>query len=319
MYVHIGNHRSGSVFLEKKIFKNLKDVNYIDIRAEHISYYKYFLKLGESEMTEKDFELFKNFLKEKATKERNLISYEGFSGVNFRSLRKNSTDQIFKDLKKAVEDFNFKIILVLREQSSFITSHYKRYICRGGYSNISNFVKNEIDLPNHNYYNLVKKLEEVFGTDNIYILLFENFPNYDPTGIKTKTIRALLDFIGEKEMPKNYIQLNSNSKLSKLKNRIVNKGYEKLQISISRFINPLFRSDFNSKGIIPVLPIPSFSGWRFEFIPKILLMNRFFEIISKKYEMPKELQCEIKSYYLKSNTQLDKEYHLKLPETYLKN
>ena len=304
--------------MEKKVFKMLKDVNYIDVRDKYTRYYTYFLKIGESEMTEKDFKVIKKFLRERALKEKNLISYEGFSGVNFKSLRKNSTQQIFKDVKKLVEDFDCKIILVLREQSSFITSHYKRYICRGGYKDIYNFIEDEIDLPNHNYYNYVKGLEKVFGRGNIYLLLYENFPSNDTTGIKAKTIRALLDFIGEKDMPELDSSANPDSKISKLMNRTINKGYEDLQIRISRTINPGFRSGFNPKGIIPVLPIPTFSGLRFKFIPELILKNRFFEAMSTKYEMPKELRRKIKRYYLEGNKRLGQEYGLNLPDAYLK-
>ena len=53
------------------------------------------------------------------------------------------------------------------------------------------------------------------------------------------------------------------------------------------------RSGFNKKGIIPAIPILTFKGLRFEFLPKLILMNRFFECISKEFKMPEELKQEI--------------------------
>lgn len=313
-------HRSGTYFLEKKVFKNLKDVNYIDMRDKHKQYYKkYYLKITDSKLTEKDFKIIKSFINKKATKQKNLISYEGFSGVNYMALKKKSFSDVFKDVRRLVEGFDFKIILVLREQSSFITSLYKRYICRGGYEDIYNFIKTQIHLPNHDYYSYVKKLEEIFGAGNIYILLFENFLSSDTTNRKKETIKKLLDFIGERKMPKLDTPKNPNSKLSKLRNRVMNKGYEKLQINISRLINPLFRSDFNPDGFFPgVLPVLTSNSIEFKFIPEFLLKNRFFEAISDKYDMPKELQRRIKRFYFKSNKKLDNEYSLNLPEVYFK-
>ncbi len=327
MYIHIGMHRSGTVFLEKKVFKTLKDINYIDVREEYPDFYKHFVALSDSMIKDSDpeFKALKDFLKEKAKKEKNLISYEGFSGVNYRSLRnkkfqtfKDSIYQIFNDLKKLTENFDLKIILVLREQTSFITSLYKRYIGRGGYEDIYKFIENEIDLPNHDYYAYARELEKFFGAGNIYMLLYENFPPYDTTGIKANTIRALLDFVGEKEMPELEKAVNPESKISKLKNRVVNKGYEDLQIRASRIINPWFRSGFNPNGIFPVLPILTPNGMRFKFIPELILKNRLFEAISSKYEMPKGLQRKIKKYYLASNKKLNQKYGLNLPDAYLK-
>mgnify|MGYP001589469844 CR=1 FL=1 len=308
LYVHIGKHRSGTVFLEKKVFKNLNEVNYIDVRDKYWKYYRYFFKIADTVMTEKDFNAIKSFLNEKASKEKNLISYEGFSGDDYFRLRSKSVSDVLRDVRKLIDGFDFKIIVVLREQSSLIASLYKRYICKGGYKDIYNFVKDEIHLSDLNHYNYTKELEEVFGKDNIYILLYENFLSDDTANKKTETVKNLLKFIGERHIPKLDITKKPRTKLGKLKSRVVNKGYEEFQIRISRLINPFFKSGFNPNGLIPAIPIPIFSGgfrFEFEFIPKLILMNRFFEAISPKYEMPKDLKRKINRYYLGSNKKLN--------------
>ena len=58
---------------------------------------------------------------------------------------------------------------------------------------------------------------------------------------------------------------------------------------------------------------------KYFMLPRISLVKKFMsQFLVAEGEMPKELHRKIKEYYLESNKKLDKEYHLNLPDEYLK-
>ena len=94
-----------------------------------------------------------------------------------------------------------------------------------------------------------------------------------------------MEFIGETKVPE-----------GEFEKRTVNKGYNNFQIKISRLINPLFKSKFNPKGL-PAVPIPKLNGFGFDFLPKMLLTNKFFENIGSEFIMPNKLRERINKIY----------------------
>ncbi|NQY09663.1 MAG: sulfotransferase domain-containing protein [Flavobacteriales bacterium] len=92
-----------------------------------------------------------------------------------------------------------KILILLREQKSFIKSDYFQYLSVGGTHGFEKYLNLKYDgkrpgfSPNHiNYYPIVSKYQELFGKENVLVLPYELFKKD-----KLDFIKRLSVFVGE--------------------------------------------------------------------------------------------------------------------------
>ncbi len=120
----------------------------------------------------------------------NLISYEGFTQINYDI----SAEKIFKRIKKLFHEcgYQIKIFVTIRSQITMIPSHFantgKTYEKRGTprWKSFKNFISdlkniNEIKdvrllaaYDRYKYFNLLKTLIEIFSEQNIKFFLYED-------------------------------------------------------------------------------------------------------------------------------------------------
>jgi hypothetical protein len=173
IFIHIGLHKTGTTYLQNKVFPLLKDVNYISVFSTSI--------VGN-----------KNFvLCEKLSKEQiNLISDEALSGIPYDSTSSASRSEIANRLYRLYP--NAKIIITFRNKDDWLKSVYKQYTKRdrektgldfnGWYNTL--FDKSLLDFKSYEKY-LKEKFSEVLVLD--YEELRDNPKNY---------IKKLCSFIG---------------------------------------------------------------------------------------------------------------------------
>ena len=160
---HVGLHKTGTTFLQRNVFYNMKNVNFFCTDGRQ------FTGLNDID---------KNKI--------NLISNEWYSGDPHVS-KEFSRYNIGKDIAKKYPDS--KIIVIFREKNSWMKSLYSQYIKNGG---TYNFEKWKSDFFNEKY--LDYKEYENFLRDNfktVLVLWFEDLRKNPDAFIK-----SICDFIG---------------------------------------------------------------------------------------------------------------------------
>jgi hypothetical protein len=306
IYLHIGLWKTGTTFLQKMIFPKLKNVNYIIFRNDK-EMLEVMDKLRFSILSNDDSKKLQLVVSTKLLKDRNLISAEGLSGSAY-FVHDNYRSNILKNIEKVFTNFNVKIILGIREQSSIIVSLYKQYLYRGGTKSLTGFIdqmnqyqmsrKGEDYFKRFEYGCYIDEIIKIFGKDNLYIYSFEEL-NKD----KYTFLKNLLDFLGEKEVPE-------------FEDIVYNRGYGKIQIKLARFLNRFFKSDLNPNGILHYFRIPMIKRISQRDVGDLLQSRLIQKLIYKEYRMPYNLKLKIKKRYIQDNKRINEKYGLNLPDIY---
>ena len=192
---HIGLTKAGSTFLQD-FFTWHDDIHYPE---------RFTLTNSLSDPLDLDFDfkkaelIIQKYLEEAKNKKNTFIySHERLSGNPHSGFfnAKNIADRI-KMLTP-----NAKIIIVIREQYSLISSIYKQYVSIGGTKNFTQYLfgANDGRLPLFNplflkYESLINYYKEKFNDEHVKIILFEELIK-DP-----KTIfNEILNFVGSHEI-----------------------------------------------------------------------------------------------------------------------
>ncbi len=179
--IHIGFHKTGSTWLQLNGLLNHTFVNFLNKPNSHTESCLVNEFIGISNF---DFDIlnFKNkFIKSlqldnslDVNKPR-IISEENLSGNIYNGLNaKLLADRIYDTFGQV------KIIIVLRNQLSYIISAYNNYLRHGGSLNLKYFLSDlntPILLKNEKlyYHKIVSYYQKLFGKKNVKILLYEQF------------------------------------------------------------------------------------------------------------------------------------------------
>ena len=147
--IHIGLHKSGSTFLQSKIFPKIKNHIYLgfynsNTLSEETRYFQTCSKYSFNERKIKNLIEFINNCKNK--NQNFLISSEGFTG-SISSLAYGTgifIETIAERIKKYIP--NPKIVLMLRNQRDIINSSYKDDIQLGHTCNFDEWVKERLKM-----------------------------------------------------------------------------------------------------------------------------------------------------------------------------
>lgn len=187
---HIGFHKSASTFLQRKVFPFL-NLNYIFLNRN---------LLNQIENADFNIEKFKSetkFLLDKANHQLTLISHEELSGHPEGT--NNKTPFIVADNIKKL-DSNTKIIIIIRNQLSYLNSYYTYRVSMKGHEfrTLSKFldIKGESGLfEKLKYSHLISYYYSTFGKNNILVIPMELIKkDYD------YFINEVTDFIGVKKV-----------------------------------------------------------------------------------------------------------------------
>jgi len=182
---HIGYHKTGTTWLQKNVFVSTSKV-FFPLNADRNKLAKLFVSGRDgfvlSPFATNKVEILKEFIeltKNRKDKSKTLVlSFERLSG---------HPHSAGLDSKRIAERINgvfpsAKVLIVIREQRSFILSIYFQYLLKGGvhslkkYLNIVYDKKRSYFSPNHiNYVPLIKEYYNLFGKENVKVLPYEMF------------------------------------------------------------------------------------------------------------------------------------------------
>lgn len=284
--VHIGYHKTGTTYLQKKIYPNIQNLKYYDYLSEN-------LFPGMSSKSSFDVDL--DRINEKLNSlghDRILYSQEGLVGPLFYNSGINAKE-IADNLKKLNVS---KIIITLRNQVSLIDSIYRQYIQEGGVARFNHFIKGwrySFDLDHLNFYRLINYYSSLFGKENVLIILSEQIRENE-----AEVIRQLENFTNG-----TYIENNKN-----LNPRQSNISLSNLSIILLRFINHFTYS--NHRPSCAILP-NNFTTWKIRYALQRLIDPYLFSRISgRKLLINKKTIDFLSGHYRANNVKLQKEYDL---------
>ncbi|WEG12876.1 sulfotransferase domain-containing protein [Pullulanibacillus sp. KACC 23026] len=299
IYLHIGYHKTATTFLQRIIFPKLKQLNYINKTGEAL---KRMNQIRTKKLTKKEIESFRKFINKKDNGKPILISNEGFSGNPLHSKKTKKQFEVLEDLRKIFppSEFDVHIIVGIREQVSLLTSLYLQYIKMGGVLDGSSFIEHcqQIGvLENFNFFHTLHKIEELFGRDRMYVMVYERFRDQF-----RDELLQLLNYMGEKEIP-----------VYKDEEQLRNKSLGQLQLTVTRRLNKLFKTSFNPQGKFSFIEVPGLGT----LTPRRLIQNKWSNRIHyKSYRFPMDRQTAIKERYETGNRRLSEVYNISLPENY---
>jgi len=205
--IHIGYHKTGTTWLQNELFVSgnstfhplSKNGHEVCSLAEHFIHDENRYLLNSFDSNEVVIKRELALLKEDYLSGDNpcfVMSHERLSGNPHSSGFDGSI--IAKRIKNIFP--NGKILIVIREQRSFILSNYFQYLSSGGNHGIEKYLTLKYDgkrpgfSPNHiDYYPLITHYRELFGKENILILPYELFKKDGSAFIST-----LSRFVGKK-------------------------------------------------------------------------------------------------------------------------
>ncbi|MCU4165573.1 hypothetical protein [Carboxylicivirga caseinilyticus] len=230
LVIHIGYHKTGTTFLQNNIFSKTKEINYLGQPFVNMDIKKFFQDLKDCHDLLFDKNVFiQRFDRIIANIDQpgkpTLISLESIhSGIDWwgRELvvMANRIRQVFP---------NAKILIGIREQTSYIESLYKEYIVHGGRINWnyflyhSHYFKYHL-LPKLYYDKVIELYYYLFKKDNVHVYLHEELKND-----ANNTLTLINRFIG---INKSNFEITS-----------VYEGMSKKQSELVRFINSIFVID----------------------------------------------------------------------------
>lgn len=302
IYLHLGYHKTATTFLQRSIFPKMKNVNYI--RQKYIQ--KDLRRIRVNKLSDLKIENIRDYFNSFNNRKPMLISYEGFSGSPFAPRKSKTQSSILKDLRRIfpASDYDVSVIVGIREQVELLTSLYVQHVHQGGIMDAKHFIKyckNNGSLRNFHYQIYLKGIEEGFGKDNLYLMIYEDFKQNE-----SKEMLKLLNYMGEPEIPQYEREGNV---------RKANKSYGTMQVAIGRKLNRFFKTPIHPKGRLAMFNIPN----RNRLPTRFLLQSKFsYGLHYKKYKFPMNLQESLKQRYAKGNNELAQRYSLQLPGTYFK-
>ena len=171
--VHIGYAKSGTTFLQHKVFPGLKGIEYVRKESSKRMLYPLILNAHR----DLDFEQIAKGIQSNIG-DHALLSEEQLTGSFFVNLAINRYD-IAEGLKSLGMD---KVIITIRNQRDAVPSLYSQYVHEGGVLKMKDFLSVDGAFQSFNprfnaaylhYDRLIEVYQELFGKENVLVLLNE--------------------------------------------------------------------------------------------------------------------------------------------------
>jgi hypothetical protein len=193
--IHIGDYKTGTTWLQQKVFQQHPELIYIDWPADYPEIAKLFYELVDARDLDFDAESLRHRFNVEIAKinhagKKLIVSREALSGEF------TSGEHAKRIAVRLYQVFGpTKILLVIREQFSMLASIYSQYVKIGGTLSLPEFVWDPLAASNLisrlQYEKQIDAYMETFGLSNVSVKVFEEL-KFD----KVKYLQEILAFIG---------------------------------------------------------------------------------------------------------------------------
>jgi len=302
LFIHIGFPKCASTFMQKAFFPAIKDVEYIGKFPPDRDLYRGINSEGSVDnnlkiTTEwlkaiytrlpKDFNALETRVAlcdviQKIEKRKIVCSNEGLTGF---LMHDPAMASVIAERIKAVAPES-RIIIVLRNQISLISSLYRMYVATGGCCALKTLLKPQEEISGHShdtifmshlkYDVLIKYYYDLFGKDNVLVIFFE-----DLVSEQKKCLSEVLCFMGsdDRSSCENLMKHHVGATLN-------------FGITLKRLTNSFMKTRRYPDHLLPYFPLG------------ILSMCRKLPSCSFEKYFGKSLLREIIDYYKQSNKRL---------------
>jgi len=221
-FIQIGFNKCGTTYFEKELYGIHADINCVQI-GRHESLESLFIsKFILPDSLEYDRNIFEYEFEKKYSKiwkkgKINGLIFESFTFLYGRRIdRKNIVDRLKRSFPST------KIIFPVRNQNSWLVSHYNQFIKSGGRLNFDAFIDQVLNNPfldgyYIDYWPLISYINLSFPK-NFYCIVYEQFEKDNQ-----KTANQVYKFLGVSNATVNLQRVNKSLKPSITKiNRIIN-------------------------------------------------------------------------------------------------
>lgn len=323
-FIHIGYPKTATTFLQNRIFPIISEVQYLgkkynkllsefDIDLDIIDDIIY---KNESSLLEKIIS-YRKKIKDKLKNKKVLLSEEDFLSSSLRVSGivpfRISTPCPISIGRKIYQIFNMqnmdvKVLITIRRQDEMILSLYAQYYtcCYSRYNETNTFKKflNQfVGIDRNlsvvlNYNLIIKEYKEIFGKNNIYVLVFEELQKYPE--IFLRRICNILK-VDSKKYSKLFPKKAENIRSTK-------EGYKKTRdVTLYDFLGRVKHKYFLNLNLKLRIKkkfksfLLKFSLWENKINKTILLSNKEKDLIMKLYEkdnreLSQHLDIDLKEY-----------------------
>lgn len=304
LFLHIGYPKTATTWWQQDIFAHQPEIGLVPKYEQYTIWGKHLITAHDFDFNPK---LVRTGLLEVATRlqrEKIVISWEHLLGDSAFG-----SDHLVRHMTRLHHCFpEARIIIFLREQLSMIESIYKQYVQEGGTWSLRDFLQADYPYRNFfspaylNYYQTIRHYEAKFGSDNIYIGLFE--------AVKQNP-KQVIDGLFT------WMNISSDLTQSVEKNSEKNKSLSDASIQLLRRINYFLPSRFSGRGPVPYIKTPFLKA-----VTRVGLQNYldpYFirpltQKLSKGLKIPLHLQQDLQTYYQASNQKVLEDYGLPIDE-----
>jgi len=233
LYLHIGLQRTGTTFLQTKVFPYIDELNLVDFERHSKNKYVFrgdiLIKTMMQNIEKYDVDHVRSKVHNRMRDDKvNLISEENINcGMWMREDKRFDRINI---VKKAFPDA--KIIFGTREKADLLVSWYNKYVICGGVLEFDDFVDKFLNINVLDYEPYIQRLYELYGKNKVYVYHYEDL---------VKNSEAFVGGICR------FLDVSP----SKIAEGIPNVGYSLWQLRISRLINRIYKTNLNQNGFIP--------------------------------------------------------------------
>lgn len=300
--LHVGYHKTGTTYLQNRIFSSHPDINFLGMPWQNDNYDQIIRRLKFTHPLDFNPEAFRSeILHEMDQDDQVKDSDSRATLISLESLHSGPEwfgSDIVQMTNRIHESFSpCKIILGIRNQWSYIVSNYNEYIIHGGKLSFKYFLNNSFNFnyalsAKLQYDKVISMYYELFGSENVHIYLHEELLK-DPV----LEINQMADFMGIKEFESISITKTYAS-------------MSRCSMEIIRFMNHLLAMDFNEQYFL----VGRSNLWSMREKVRRGIISLFQKLqktgipkrICKKSYMTEQIKNEIRSKYNSSNHMLEK-------------
>jgi hypothetical protein len=276
MIVHIGFHKTGTTFLQKKLFPSLDGINYKNYAESEI--------LLKSIYDDTTVEYKNSDSQTLNLPENTLLSYEGLVG---KFCTGHYSYEIALRLKQAGVT---KILITIRRRDKMLESLYRQYVQLGGVLSASNFIKSRkyFRWSYLDYRTLINHYIDLFGNQNVLVLCQEEL-NKDIESV----IKKLENFLPVRHTRKKVYDRE-------------NRSLSFWSIHLLRFVNYFTYHHYSQSHLVS----KKITTWKFRYVLQQVIDPFLRKMLGDRNFFSDDFKKTVKRKYARDNRELNRQLEL---------
>jgi hypothetical protein len=209
-FMHLGAHKTASTFIQHNLVENrdwleVEGWRFIYMQRDHEKAYNAVLKMrGTDQERGNAEEVFDRFLKKISSRKQNTF-FSSETILGNMSIQKSGEiypyhEMMIDRVRQGVQVPTVGIGFCVREYGGFIESGYNWLVTRGASYSFKDYIA-KLKIQRVSWLNIIAKLIDTFGIENVHVWTFEDFKQSPPAYIAKLLEIAGIDVRGRLVLP----------------------------------------------------------------------------------------------------------------------